>query len=155
MRRTAVPTVAAHLQAERSLLGALLLARTLFGHVVAAGLRREHFYLSAHRQLFSALLGMHEHGIPIDMITVTDTLGSQGVAQLGGYAYLCLLTEGCVTVPSHVQHHVKIILRDARLRQLAGIGERLQAEACVPGAKPAELGAATVEALMEAINGWH
>ena len=60
-------------QAERSLLGCLMLDPTLVQKVKDV-LNPEDFYAGAHRRIFEMLLRMHESGDAIDILTVTERL---------------------------------------------------------------------------------
>ncbi len=56
-------------EAERSVIGAVLLAPSALRGVLAAGLRPEHFYREAHRQVFATMEHMEGRGQAVDRQT--------------------------------------------------------------------------------------
>ena len=65
-----------NLNAEESLLGALLLSRDVVGNVAELGLLVDHFYKPAHQHIYAAVRGLMTTGQPIDVVTVADELPS-------------------------------------------------------------------------------
>src|SRR5690242_4613089 len=83
------PLVPPHnLEAEQSVLGAILLAdTTLYGLVINEGLRPEHFYREQHATVYRAMLELYEESREIDVLTVTEQLRQQGkLDEVGGAA---------------------------------------------------------------------
>ena len=74
-----------NLDAEESLLGALLLSREVVGNVAEMGLTVEHFYKPAHQHVYAAIRGLMALGQPIDVVTVADQLRRDGLLdEIGG-----------------------------------------------------------------------
>ena len=74
-----------NLQAEESVLGALLLSRDAIGVVGEAGLKVRDFYNPAHQQIFDAIRSIYSSSGPVDVVTVADELRRHGVLEeLGG-----------------------------------------------------------------------
>ena len=61
------------LEAERSILGAILLDGELADEVFAA-LKSDHFFLDAHRRIFQRIGDLAETSRPIDLVTLTEEL---------------------------------------------------------------------------------
>src|SRR2546429_7435621 len=105
------------LEAEESVLGAVMLDNTVVDRVVEM-LRPEDFYRGAHRRLFRAMVDLNGRSEPIDLITLSETLKARGdLAEVGGGAYLAELTERVPTAANAV-HYAKIVRERSILRGL-------------------------------------
>jgi len=84
----------ASLDAERSILGAILLDNEIFPQA-AESLRGEDFSLDSHRRIYARMVELNETSRPIDIVTLTEELGRhKEVEAVGGVAYISSLTEG-------------------------------------------------------------
>lgn len=112
------PKIPPHnLDAERSLLGALLIDRDAVIRV-AEFLRPEHFYRDAHRRIYEAILALYEKREPADLVTVTSQLKRRkALDKVGGASYLTELADSIPT-PAHVEHYGKIVYDTAVRRDL-------------------------------------
>lgn len=110
------PKIPPHnLDAERSLLGALLIDKDTIVRV-AEFLRPEHFYRDAHRRIYEAILDLYEKREPADLVTVTSGLKKRKVLdKVGGASYLTELTDS-VPTPAHAEHYGKIV-RDTAIKR--------------------------------------
>jgi len=106
-----------NLEAEQSLLGALLLDQEVMvkvGDVV----RAEDYYQDSHRIIFETMVELFERHQPIDLLTLGNRLEEKGVLkQIGGRTILVELTN-VVTTSAHVAHYAEIIAKKAALRRL-------------------------------------
>src|SRR5438445_55169 len=108
------------LEAEESVLGAVMLDNTVVDRVVEM-LRPEDFYRGAHRKLFRAMVELNGRSEPIDLITLSETLKARGdLAEVGGGAYLAELTERVPTAANAV-HYAKIVRADGSVRTIEEI----------------------------------
>ena len=62
-----------NVEAERSLLGAILLDNTLYTDAGAA-LKPDDFFLDAHRRIYARMLEMADTNRPIDIVTLSEEL---------------------------------------------------------------------------------
>lgn len=107
----------ASLDAERSILGAILLDNLAYNEA-AESLKADDFSLDSHRRIFARMIELMETGRPIDIITLTEELSKKReVESVGGVAYLSSLTEGLPRRPS-IEQYVKIVKDKALLRGL-------------------------------------
>ena len=82
-----------NLDAEKSLLGGILLDSQAFADVVEI-VRAEEFYRDAHRKVFEAMSSLFGNSQPIDRITVKDELTAMGVFEaVGGDEFIDLLDK--------------------------------------------------------------
>src|SRR5215207_10201359 len=107
-----------NLQAEESVLGALLLSRDAIGAVSEQGLRPEDFYRPAHQHIFDAVRALYSTGAPADTITVADELRRNGLLeQVGGTEALHGLQNATPAI-SNAAHYARIVQDTALLRRL-------------------------------------
>jgi len=107
----------ASLDAERSILGAILLDNFAYNQAAEA-LRPDDFSLDSHRRIYSRMVELSETSRPIDLITLTEELGRhKEVEAVGGVAYITSLTDGVPRRPN-IEHYVRIVKDKAMLRGL-------------------------------------
>ncbi len=104
-------------EAERSILGAILLDNTLQNEALST-LKAEHFFLDAHRRIYQRVAELSESNRPIDIVTLTEELlRYKELDAVGGAGYLASLTDG-VPRRSSLEHYVRIVRDKAMLRGL-------------------------------------
>ena len=107
------------LEAERSVLGAMLLSAEAMADVVEI-LDAEDFYRSAHGKIYSSVRALFGHGEPVDVITAVDALRRAGLLdEVGGALYLRDLVDE-VPTPASAPHYAKIVADAALRRRLIG-----------------------------------
>lgn len=110
-----ISTLPANVDAERSILGAILLDNFAYNQA-AEHLRTEDFSLDSHRRIYSRMVDLAESSRPIDMITLIEELERHKDLQaIGDVAYVSSLVEGVPERPS-IEHYVKIVRDKALLR---------------------------------------
>lgn len=104
-------------QAEQSVLGAMLLSKDAIGDV-AEIVRGHDFYRPAHEQIYSAIVDLYGRGEPADAITVADELAKRGeLGKIGGHIYLHDLLS-TVSIASNAAYYAEIVREKAILRRL-------------------------------------
>jgi DnaB-like helicase N terminal domain/AAA domain len=117
-----------NLEAERSILGAVLLDNRALSAAVQV-LRSQDFFLSQHRHIFERMAQMSERGEPIDTITLMEDLNHCGKLEAaGGVAYLSQLADGLPRV-TNVDHYARIVKQKAGLRNIAHLAAAVEGEA--------------------------
>jgi replicative DNA helicase len=107
-----------NLQAEESVLGAILLSREALGAVVEAGLRYDDFYKPAHQHIFDVAVEVSQAGAPVDTITVAEGLERHGLLeQCGGVEALHALQNATPAI-SNAASYARIVQDAAMLRRL-------------------------------------
>jgi replicative DNA helicase len=131
------PTPPYSLEAERSVLGAILLSdRTLYGLVIRDGLRPEDFYRPQHGVIYEAMLKLYGEAEPVDAVTVKEWLRSHArLDEAGGEASIDTLAVG-VPAAVNVRHYAGIVKEQALARRLLttayGIAESVVSRAAQP-----------------------
>ena len=104
-------------QAEQSVLGAMLLSKDAIGDV-AEIVRGHDFYRPAHEQIYAAIVDLYGRGEPADAITVADELAKRGeLGRIGGHIYLHDLLS-TVSIASNASYYAEIVREKAILRRL-------------------------------------
>ena len=96
MPETAVAerTLPHNLEAERSVLGAILLHNDAF-NLAAEVIDSADFFRDAHRRIFDKMVKLVERGDAIDLVTLKEELGRSGeIDEVGGPAYIAALVDG-------------------------------------------------------------
>ena len=113
-----------NLEAEESVLGAMLLSPTAVG-TVSEILDASDFYRESHAKVFRAALGLWAKGEPVDAITLANELDGRG--ELEGIGGQGRVAELAALVPStaNVEHYARIIKEMATLRGLVRVGQEI------------------------------
>jgi replicative DNA helicase len=110
-------TLPANVEAERSILGAVLLDNLAYNQA-AEHLKPEDFLLDSHRRIYSRMTDLADSSRSIDLITLAEELGRHGeLESIGGAAYISGLLDGVPDRPS-IEHYIKIVRDKALLRGL-------------------------------------
>src|SRR5580692_8738160 len=117
-----------NLDAERSILGAILLDNNALNTAIEA-LKVDDFFLLQHRNVFNQMVALGEAQQPIDLVTLSDELHRRGELEAtGGAAYLASLADGVPRV-SNVEHYARIVKEKAMLRNLIHATHNIQMRA--------------------------
>ncbi len=109
-----------NLQAEESLLGAMLLSRDAIAPAVEA-CKADDFYKPAHGHIFDAILSLFSRGEPADPVTVADELSRADLLDvIGGPAVLTSL-QANTPATSNAPRYATIVEEHALLRRLIAV----------------------------------
>ena len=107
-----------NLEAEESLIGAMLLSRDAITAAVEARVDASDFYKPAHGHIFDAIWSLYEQGEPVDPVTVAEELRRANLLEpLGGKATL-LSIQASTPASANAAHYAKIVSELALLRRL-------------------------------------
>lgn len=106
-----------NVEAERSILGAILLDNAVCNQAIEL-LRRDDFFLDSHRRIFEKMIALTERIMPIDLITLSDELRRAGeFEQIGGATYIASLIDG-VPRTDTIEPYAKLVKSKSMLRKL-------------------------------------
>jgi replicative DNA helicase len=106
-----------NIEAERAILGAILLDNSAFNEA-AAHLKVGDFSLDSHRRIYARMVDLAESSRPVDMITLVEELERHKDLQpVGDVGYVSGLLDGVPDRPS-IAHYIKIVREKALLRGL-------------------------------------
>ena len=112
------------LQAEQSVLGAMLMSKDAIADVVEV-IRGADFYRPAHEMVYDAVLDLYGRGEPADAITVAAELTKRGeIGRVGGAPYLHDLLAS-VSIAANAGYYAEIVREKAILRRLADASIRI------------------------------
>jgi replicative DNA helicase len=110
-------TLPHNLEAERSVLGAILVHNDAF-NLAAQVIDSNDFYRDAHRRIFDKMVALNERHDAIDFITLKEELAKSGqLDEVGGPAYVASLADG-VPRATNVEYYAKIVKEKSTLRNL-------------------------------------
>ncbi len=117
-------TLPQNLEAERSVLGAVLLDPAAISLVIPI-LSEEDFFPDIHRRIYGAMRELNDRAGEIDILTLREELDRKGsVEKAGGAAYLTSLLDGVPDV-GNVEHYARIVKEKSTLRRLIRTGQRI------------------------------
>ncbi|ETN88073.1 intein-containing replicative DNA helicase [Thermus scotoductus] len=120
-----------NLEAEQSVLGAILLDSDVLDELEGLLPSPEAFYAEAHRKIYAAMQTLRSQGKPVDLVTLAEELSRRGELEaLGGVSYLVQLSEATPTA-AYAEHYARIVAEKWTLRKLiqaAGEAMRLAYE---------------------------
>jgi replicative DNA helicase len=123
------------IEAESSVLGGLLLDNGAWERVADLLTNPGDFYRYEHRLIFDAIKAMVDKSKPADVITVYESLQSQGKAdEVGGIVYLNSLAQ-YVPSAANIRRYAEIVRERAILRKLVSASDEISTSAFNTGGK--------------------
>ncbi|HZM95830.1 MAG TPA: replicative DNA helicase [Vicinamibacterales bacterium] len=121
-------TLPHNLEAERSVLGAILVHNDAF-NLAAQVIDSRDFYRDAHRRIFDRMVALNERHNAIDFVTLKEELARAGeLDEVGGPAYVASLADG-VPKATNVEYYARIVKEKSTLRNLIYAATKIVANA--------------------------
>jgi replicative DNA helicase len=120
----AAPVPPQNLDAEESVLGAMMLAPGAVG-AVSEILDAGDFYRESHAKIFRAALALYAKGEPVDAITVVDELDERGELEPAGGRTRVHELAALVPATANAGHYARIVRETATLRGLIRVGSEI------------------------------
>jgi replicative DNA helicase len=124
-RRSATRVPPHNLDAEASLLGALLLSRDALTAVAETGISASDFYKPAHQHVYEAIRVLASVGEPVDAVTVAEELRRNGLLDEMGGPTTLLDLQAATPAISNAARYARIVQDTALLRRLIGVASEL------------------------------
>lgn len=106
------------IEAEQSVLGAILLDHEVLDALEGLLPTPEAFYLEAHRRIYKAMQALRARRLPVDLVTLSEELRARGdLEAVGGLTYLVSLQESVPTA-LYAEHYARIVAEKWALRRL-------------------------------------
>ena len=113
-----------NIQAEQSVLGALLLDKEVLSSVTEV-ISGQDFYRDDHKEIFEAVIDLYERAEPIDLITISEQLKARGTLDsIGGLEYLAYLANSVPTT-ANAKHYAGIVEEKSILRKLIRVSSEI------------------------------
>ena len=126
------------LDAERSVLGAMLLSRDAIAAAIQ-NLDERAFYRETHRKIWRSMIGLFDRNEAVDLVTLVEELKRRKELEaIGGATYLTSLDQFVATA-ANVEHYCKIVNEKATLRRLIDVGTEIVGECYDQRKEPAAL----------------
>jgi len=117
MGREEVKVPPQNIEAERSVLGAMLIDEEAIGHAVEI-LDESWFYEDVHRKIYTAILELYNERKNVDLITLSDKLRDQGALDtVGGVHFISQIIDQ-VPTSANVEHYANIVREKGMMRRL-------------------------------------
>jgi replicative DNA helicase len=121
---SAAPVPPQNLDAEESVLGAMMLSPGAIG-AVSEVLDASDFYRESHAKIYRAALALYAKGEPVDAITLVDELEERGeLEDVGSRARIHELAA-LVPATANAAHYARILREMATLRGLIRVGDEI------------------------------
>ena len=122
------PPTQQNIEAERALLGAILLDNSTLAQV-AEKIEPSFFFHDHHRKLYLAMLEMDEDGQAIDLVTLSECVQRKNELEaIGGVAYISKLMDGVPHI-TNIGHYAQIVKEKAVRRRLLYAAGEMQKQA--------------------------
>ncbi|CAN5517602.1 replicative DNA helicase [soil metagenome] len=109
-----------NLDAEESLLGAMLLSRTAID-VASESVSPDDFYKPAHGHIYDAITSLSSQGEPVDPVTVAEELRRHDLLDAIGGPPTLVALQAATPATSSAARYAKIVEEHALLRGLIGV----------------------------------
>ncbi len=121
----------ANLEAEQSLLGAILVRPSALDEVIGL-LYEDDFYSTAHARIYHAMVDLYGANFPVDLVTVCAYLKDRNQLEgVGGPVFLAQLSEQ-VGFAVNVPYYAKLVREKAVLRRLLEASQEIAGGCLAP-----------------------
>ena len=122
VRRPQTGRVPPHnLEAEESLLGAMLLSRDAITAAVEARVDVSDFYKPSHGHVYDAIQSLYGQGEPADPVTVAEELRRADLLEFVGGRHALLQIQASTPASANAGHYARIVNELALLRRLIAV----------------------------------
>ncbi|HEY3832605.1 MAG TPA: replicative DNA helicase, partial [Acidimicrobiia bacterium] len=111
-----------NIEAEESLLGAMMLTRDAITAAIEVRVDARDFYKPAHTHLFDAAIALHNRGEAVDPVTIAEHLRREGLLEPIGGAQTILRIQAQTPASANATEYATIVHELALLRRLIAVG---------------------------------
>jgi replicative DNA helicase len=133
--------VSHNLEAERALLGSVLLDSRALDSSLELGVFPEDLYSQANQLIYQRMIDLAEKSRPIDLVSLSEEINQDGLLEkAGGAGYLSALTDGVpIGSNSSVSEYCRIIKEKSTIRRIINAANNVVARALEGGVDSKEL----------------
>jgi len=113
---------------EEAVLGALMLEQDALNSVIDI-LKSEFFYKEQHQKIYASICRLFANSHPVDILTVTNELKTQGELEFVGGAYYITQLTNRVASAANIEFHSRIISQKYIQRELIKIASEIEHDA--------------------------
>ncbi|AKL74583.1 replicative DNA helicase [Actinobacteria bacterium IMCC26256] len=107
-----------NLEAEESLIGAMMLSRDAITAAVEARVDESDFYKPAHAHIYTAVMALYSQGEPVDPVTIAEELRRADLLEALGGRQKLVSIQANTPASSNAGHYAGIVSELALLRRL-------------------------------------
>lgn len=120
----ATPELPHNLDAEKSILGAMMLTEDAVDEAID-GLRAEDFFVYRNRTIFEHMKELVAKGKPVDFVTLTDALeATNKMDSVGGYNYINEIST-FTPAAANIGHYIEIVRNASKCRKLYEVARKI------------------------------
>lgn len=108
-------TMPYNIEAEQAVLGSMIFDDKALNTCIEK-LTADDFYTAVHKTIFTAIAGLYEAATPVDLVTLSDALGSN-MEKVGGIGYLSGIVQNVLST-ENLEHYMNIVQAKSILRRL-------------------------------------
>src|SRR5512137_2541003 len=116
------------LELEEAVLGAIMLEKGAFD-VASELLNPSVFYDWKHQRIYSAMMGLQQNNMPIDLLTVVEELRKRGELEAVDGPYKITKLTNSVVSSAHLDTHCRILVQKFIQRELIRISGEIIGDA--------------------------
>lgn len=117
-----------NLEAEQSCIGSIILDNEYINDAVQR-IKVDDFYFEKNRLLYQTIMEIHDKGIPVDLVTLTNALNDKGILEkIGGAEYLNDLAN-MVPSAANFEYYAQIVFEKSLLRRLISASNQILSNA--------------------------
>lgn len=105
-----------HEEAEKSILGSLILYNPKIHDALENGLKPEDFYFPKHQVTYQAILDLHKKKSPVDLVTLGGSLKERGEEELARSQFVMGLVDQSFN-PKNINQYLREVQEKAQLRK--------------------------------------
>ena len=137
------------IEAEQSILGAMLVYPSLVRMAIDQDLHAEEFYVEAHQRIYRCMMDLADSGQSVDITTLITRLNdTEQLALAGGADYVIKLSDSAVSSANGI-FYIDIIKERYHLRRLIETAEQIAEEGFDTGSSLDELGEHAEKEILE------
>jgi replicative DNA helicase len=140
MQTSATHVPPQNIEAEESVLGAMLVAESSLTRVIdEVKLGAEDFYLEKHGTIFACARDLYAGSKPVDELSVAEALVQRGEIEAAGGKHYVSELAAKVPAAGNAKHYAEIVQQNSLLRRLLGAGQEIQGWVHERDGEPREL----------------
>ncbi|PIE99643.1 MAG: replicative DNA helicase [Polaribacter sp.] len=113
---------------EEAVIGAMMVDKKGIDNAIDI-LTPEAFYDTRHQVIYDAIMTLFKEGKPIDLLSISSQLKSEGKLELAGGDYYLITLSQKVGSSAHIEYHARIVVQKYIQRKLISIAAEIQENA--------------------------
>lgn len=120
------PELPYNLEAEKAVIASAIIDNSALDKIIDV-LYPDDFYTPLHQYLYSRIIKLYNHGLPVDIVTLINNADEKIINNGGGLEYIATFPD-ILSTSANIKHYANIVVEKSIVRQLissaSGIVER-------------------------------